>query len=71
MDDLILQNQNSFKSQFLQIPNVDHSVFTASRKGAVPRRRLGTCQLEVSLPHISDDLELTFRIALIDHDSAI
>lgn len=71
MDDLVLQHQYSFKSQFLQIPDVDHSIFTASCKSAVPSRSLSTCELKVSLPHISDDLEFTFRVALIDHDPTI
>lgn len=71
MDDFILQYQYSFKSQLLQVPNVDHSVLAASRKSAVPCRSLSTSKFEVCLPHISDDLELTLRIALIDHDPAV
>lgn len=71
MNDLIPQNQYSFKSQLLQIPYVDHSILTASRKSAVSRRSLSTGELEVSLSHIADNLELTLRIALIDHNPAI
>lgn len=71
MDNLVLQHQHSFKSQFLQIPDVDHSVFTACCKSAVPCRSLSTCKFEVGFPHISDDLEFTLRIPLIDHNPTI
>lgn len=71
MDDLIPQHQDSLKSQFLQIPYIDHSILAASCKSAISGRCLSTGEFKMSLTHIADNLKLTFRIALIDHNPAI
>jgi hypothetical protein len=55
-----LQHQNPLKCQFLQIPYIHHSILTARRQSTVPGRCLRAGQFEMRLPHIPNDLKLTF-----------
>jgi hypothetical protein len=71
VDDFVSKDQHAFKREFFKIPKVNDAVLTSRGQRAVPSRCFSAGQLKMRLPHVSDDLELTLRVPLVDHDPAV